>query len=109
MSTPIFTALVCAWAELKVQASIQGTAVRVSGAKKDDLLFHNEKAEAPVLASLLSAMVHPEMPECMGVLRCVQRPTYDESMRRLNEESIQKRGPGKLDKLFASDDIWVVK
>ena len=34
-----------------------------NGVKPDDLLFHNEKAESPVLANLLSAMVHPDMPE----------------------------------------------
>jgi 2-oxoglutarate/2-oxoacid ferredoxin oxidoreductase subunit beta len=85
-----------------------------NGVKPDDLLFHNEKAESPVLANLLSAMVHvpgahPEMPECMGVLRCVQRPTFDESMQHLTQEAIQKRGAGKLEKLFASEDMWVVK
>jgi 2-oxoglutarate ferredoxin oxidoreductase subunit beta len=80
-----------------------------NGVRPDDLLFHNEKADSPVLASLLSAMVHPEMPECMGVLRCVERPTFDETMQHLTQEAVQKKGPGKLEKLFASDDMWTVK
>ena len=80
-----------------------------NGVRPDDLLFHNEKADSPVLANLLSAMVYPEMPECMGVLRCVERPTYDETMQHLTQEAVQKKGPGKLEKLFASDDMWTVK
>jgi 2-oxoglutarate ferredoxin oxidoreductase subunit beta len=77
--------------------------------KPDDLLFHNEKAESTVLANLLSEMRHPDMPECMGVLRAVERPTYDETLQQLNQEAIAKRGAGKLEKLFASDDMWTVK
>jgi 2-oxoglutarate ferredoxin oxidoreductase subunit beta len=77
--------------------------------RPDDLLFHNEKADSPVLPNLLSAMVHPEMPECMGVLRCVERPTFNETMTHLTQEAIQKKGPGKLEKLFASEDMWTVK
>ncbi len=33
----------------------------------DDLLIHDEKAEQPTLSYLLSRMVHPEFPECIGV------------------------------------------
>src|SRR5207245_1418535 len=47
------------------------------GITEKDLLVHDESAEEPTLAALLSRMVYPEMPECLGVLRCVERPTFD--------------------------------
>jgi 2-oxoglutarate ferredoxin oxidoreductase subunit beta len=79
------------------------------GIGPDDLLVHNEHAPHPNLAFLLSNMVHPEFPECVGVLRSVQQPTFEELVHNQTELAIAKKGPGKLDKLFASEDIWVVK
>jgi 2-oxoglutarate ferredoxin oxidoreductase subunit beta len=80
-----------------------------SGITVDDLLIHDERAEEPSLAYLLSRMVHPAFPECVGVYRCVQRPTYEDLLDKQIQDVIQKRGRGKLEDLFASDDTWVVK
>src|SRR5262245_32520757 len=44
----------------------------------DDLLVHDERAEEPSLAYLLSRMVQPEFPECVGVFRSVRRPAFNE-------------------------------
>ena len=78
------------------------------GISEDDLLFHDEKAEEPSLAYLLSRMRHPEFPEPIGVFRAVDRPKYDE---RLNEQiaaSRAQKGGGDFDKLFQSGETWVV-
>lgn len=80
-----------------------------SGITVDDLLIHDEKAEEPSLAYLLSRMVHPRFPECVGVFRCVQRPTYDEQLNKQMDDVIRTKGRGKLEDLFASDDTWVVE
>jgi 2-oxoglutarate ferredoxin oxidoreductase subunit beta len=80
-----------------------------SGISVDDLLIHDERAEEPSLAYLLSRMVHPAFPECVGVYRCVQRPTYEELLEKQIQDVIQKKGRGKLEDLFVSDDTWVVK
>jgi 2-oxoglutarate ferredoxin oxidoreductase subunit beta len=79
------------------------------GVTEKDLLIHDEAAEAPTLAQLLSRMVYPEMPECLGVLRCVERPTFDGVLREQGERAVQARGRGKLETLFASDDMWTVE
>jgi len=80
-----------------------------SGITADDLLIHDERAEEPSLAYLLSRMVYPRFPECVGVYRCVRRPTYEEQLDQQIQEVIQKKGRGKLEELFTSDDTWVVK
>lgn len=80
-----------------------------SGITVDDLLIHDEKAEEPSLAYLLSRMVYPRFPECVGVYRCVQRPTYDEQLNKQMDDVIRTKGRGKLEDLFASDDTWVVE
>jgi 2-oxoglutarate ferredoxin oxidoreductase subunit beta len=79
-----------------------------NGITVDDLLIHDERAEEPSLAYLLSRMVHPRFPECFGVYRCVERPTYDEVLNKQLEDVIRAKGRGKLEDLFASDDTWVV-
>jgi 2-oxoglutarate ferredoxin oxidoreductase subunit beta len=89
-------------------ATLDVEVVPVKDGKTDGLLIHNESAEEPTLAGLLSRMVHPEFPECFGVLRNVQRPTFDEQVRQEHERAVKVRGSGKLAQLFASDDVWTV-
>jgi 2-oxoglutarate/2-oxoacid ferredoxin oxidoreductase subunit beta len=80
-----------------------------SGITADDLLIHDERAEEPSLAYLLSRMVYPRFPECIGVYRCVERPTYDDMVNKQIEDSQRAKGRGKLEDLFTSDDTWVVE
>jgi 2-oxoglutarate ferredoxin oxidoreductase subunit beta len=80
-----------------------------NGISVDDLLIHDEKAEEPSLAYLLTRMVYPRFPECVGVFRAVQRPTYEELLNQQLDEAVQKKGKGKLEDLFAADDTWEVK
>ena len=80
-----------------------------TGITVDDLLIHDEKAEEPSLAYLQSRMVYPRFPECVGVYRCVQHPTYDDLLNKQIEDVVAKKGRGKLEELFASDDTWVVQ
>jgi 2-oxoglutarate ferredoxin oxidoreductase subunit beta len=80
-----------------------------NGIAKDDLLVHDEKADEPSLAYLLSRMVYPEFPECIGVFRAVERPTYEDVLLKQIGDVIDKRGPGKLEELFASDETWTVE
>jgi 2-oxoglutarate ferredoxin oxidoreductase subunit beta len=80
-----------------------------NGITEEDLLVHDEAAEEPNLAYLLSRMVHPRFPECVGVFRAVQRPTYEELVQQQREQVIAAKGRGKLEDLFISDDMWVVE
>ena len=79
------------------------------GITEEDLLVHDEKAQEPTLAYMLSRMFYPCFPECMGVFRDVQQPTYDETLNQKVEEARRAKGAGTLDNLFASDDVWVVE
>ncbi len=80
-----------------------------NGVAIDDLLIHDEKAAEPSLAYLLSRMVHPEFPEVIGVLRAVERPTFDDMVNTQIADVIKTKGRGKLEDLFASDDTWTVE
>jgi 2-oxoglutarate ferredoxin oxidoreductase subunit beta len=80
-----------------------------NGIALDDLLVHDEKAHEPSLAYLMSRMFYPDFPECIGVFRCVERPTYEDVLNKQMDDLIATRGAGKLEDLFASDETWVVE
>ncbi len=80
-----------------------------NGMSIDDLVIHDERAEQPNLALLLSRLSGPEFPECMGVFRSVQGPTYEDQLRHRLVEAQKKRGAGRLEQLLAGDETWVVE
>ena len=79
------------------------------GISEDDLLFHDERAAEPSLSYLLSRMRYPDFPEPIGVLRCVDRPRYDDLLNAQVAEARATRGPGDLQKLFDSGETWSVQ
>jgi 2-oxoglutarate ferredoxin oxidoreductase subunit beta len=76
---------------------------------QDDLLFHDEAAQNPQLAFMLSRMMVPEFPEPLGVFRCVERETYDSAINSQINHVIKERGAGELDDLFQSGETWTVE
>ena len=75
---------------------------------QDDLLFHDEAADNPQLAFMLSRMMVPEFPEPLGVLRCVERDTYDAAINSQIDSVREQKGEGDLDQLFNSGETWTV-
>ncbi len=86
--------------------------VKLGVVKADDLLHHDEKAEDPTLAYLLSRMAHTpgdplSFPEVAGVLRTVSRPVHHEQAEAQIAEA-QKKGRGDLQSLITGDETWTV-
>jgi 2-oxoglutarate ferredoxin oxidoreductase subunit beta len=84
-----------------------------SGITADDLLIHDEKAEEPSLAYLLTRMVYEpgeaiSLPECVGVFRAVERPTFNELVDGQLADAQRARGRGNLQDLLTGDETWVV-
>ncbi len=75
-----------------------------NGVTIDDLLIHDERADEPNHAFLLSRLVFPDFPECFGVFRAVERPTYE----ALIHGSKTGVGSVKLESLLAGDEAWTV-
>jgi 2-oxoglutarate/2-oxoacid ferredoxin oxidoreductase subunit beta len=76
-----------------------------NGVTIDDLIIHDEKAPEPTQAFLLSRLIGPEFPECLGIFRCVQRPTYEELLARRARAAPAAR---PLRELLTGADSWVV-
>lgn len=81
------------------------------GVPESELLVHDEHAEEPVLAELLSRCIYPAFPTPMGILRDVERPIYDVRVQEQIGEAQAKSGVGDeatLDALLSSGATWVV-
>ena len=83
--------------------------VSLDEVKEDDLVFHDERAEDPSLAFRLARMRWPQLPEPMGVFRCIDAPVYDHEVQDQLDQVIDRQGAGDLEKLFNSGDTWEVK
>jgi len=80
-----------------------------NGISEDDLLVHDEKAEDPYLAFMLSRMFYPEFPVPVGVLRNIERPTHDQLLTDQISGAVAKQGAGDLSRLLNGGETWVAK
>jgi 2-oxoglutarate/2-oxoacid ferredoxin oxidoreductase subunit beta len=84
-------------------------AVDAAGADPDSLLVHDAHAADPSYAFALSRLDTSDFAHSpIGILRSVQRPSYDELMTAQIEEARQRQGDGDLAALLAGGDTWQV-
>jgi 2-oxoglutarate ferredoxin oxidoreductase subunit beta len=79
------------------------------GVTEKDLLVHDEEAEDPHLAYMLSRMSWPRYPVPVGVFRAIKRPTHDELVQGQIDDAIARSGEGDLAKLLNSGETWTVE
>lgn len=70
---------------------------------------HDEKHESPAYAFALATLAPPVFPIPVGVLRAVERPSYERLLEAQVESATQQRGAGDLGKLLRSADTWTVE
>jgi 2-oxoglutarate ferredoxin oxidoreductase subunit beta len=82
--------------------------VAVDDVGEENLLVHDERAEEPTLAYLLSRMGPPDFPTPVGVFRAIDKPIYDELLMGQVHEAMEKTPPD-LDALYRQGETWVVE
>jgi 2-oxoglutarate ferredoxin oxidoreductase subunit beta len=78
------------------------------GVTEADLVHHDEHARSTALAHLLAEMEYPHMPEVMGVLRDVERPTQNDLMAPGDGPEYDPNDRDDLAELLRGTDSWVV-
>jgi 2-oxoglutarate ferredoxin oxidoreductase subunit beta len=81
-----------------------GFTLEVGGS--EGALVHDETRDDLALAMALAAL-EPPLPQPMGVLRAVQRPTVEALAREQEQEAAKKKAPD-LAALLRSGDVWAV-
>jgi len=79
-----------------------------SGVSEEDLLVHDETGSQPALAYLLSRMDHPEFPIPLGVIRCLEKPTYEKQLIVQEQTAKAEKGDGDLAELYQAADTWTI-
>jgi len=69
---------------------------------------HDEKLESPGYAAVLATLAPPTFPIPVGVLREVERPSYEMLLEGQVHDAIEARGPGDLRKLLHGSDTWTI-
>ncbi|MCX7702435.1 MAG: 2-oxoacid:ferredoxin oxidoreductase subunit beta [Gemmataceae bacterium] len=69
-----------------------------------DLPRHDERSARPTMAQVLAGMTAPDFPECLGVFRCVEAPTFHAAP--LWDPAGEARG---VEELFLVEDMWDVQ
>jgi 2-oxoglutarate ferredoxin oxidoreductase subunit beta len=79
------------------------------GITEKDILVHDETIEDPTIAFMLSRMDYPDYPVPVGVIRAVQRPTYDNLLEAQIQKAMEDQGEGDISDLLRQGDVWEVE
>jgi 2-oxoglutarate/2-oxoacid ferredoxin oxidoreductase subunit beta len=80
-----------------------------NGITINDILVHDIYLKDPSVAFMLARMEYPDFPQPVGIFRAVERATYEDMLVEQIEAAIAKSGPGSLEKLINSGDMWTVE
>ncbi len=80
-----------------------------NGVTEADILVHDIHLEDPSVAFMLARMEQPDFPQPVGIFRSINRPSYDQLLVDQIDSAIAKSGPGSLDKLINTGDMWTVE
>jgi 2-oxoglutarate/2-oxoacid ferredoxin oxidoreductase subunit beta len=80
-----------------------------NGITEADILVHDIHLQDPSVAFMLARMEQPAFPQPVGVFRSIVRPSYDELLVEQIDSAIAKSGPGDLEKLIYTGDMWTVE
>jgi len=91
---------------------LRGTELEVvrfaDGFGPDDCLVWDEARSNPAIAFMVAQMAAPDFPTPIGVLRSVEKGTFEAGMASQIERETSRRGVGKLEQLLHSGELWTV-
>ena len=74
---------------------------------KEDITIHDETNK--LMAHLLAGMKSPNFPTAIGVLYCVQSPTYEVGIQGQLESEIKIQPKADLNALLRQGSTWTVE
>ena len=75
---------------------------------ENDILVHDVKEKDPTLHTMLARMRPPELPIALGVIRAVDRLTFDNGMLSQIEYEKTNAKFKSVDELLSSGETWEV-
>jgi len=94
---------------IRLSADLTPEIVEVGEGKvaESELMVHKENGSEAYHA-LLASMAAPEFPQPLGIIKQVERPSYDELAHAQINQVLEERGKGDLNALLNSGMTWTV-
>lgn len=86
-----------------------GTKPRIIASADGTPAIHREVNDDHALAYAMAEMSYPDFPTPMGILRRVERPTFEEGLHHQIKFQTEKKGEGDLQSLIRGNDFWEVQ
>jgi 2-oxoglutarate ferredoxin oxidoreductase subunit beta len=87
----------------------QPEVVDVASAAPGELLIHQPDQPSPLYAQMLASLSHPDFPTPIGVIRSIQRPTYEAQVQAQIDAAREKKGTGSWKELLHGNSTWTVE
>ncbi len=91
-----------------IDGSVEPHVVNIDDVNQSDILIHDEASPNTTLAYLLSQLPFPEFPVPLGVLRSINRPSYDELLDKQVKTAQQNAGKVNFRDHLYSRETWTV-
>jgi 2-oxoglutarate ferredoxin oxidoreductase subunit beta len=75
----------------------------------DELLVHRPDHPSPLYSQILATMGMPELPTPIGVIRRIERPTYEDLVHEQVDAAKAKRGDLSMKQLLHGNSTWTVE
>jgi len=83
--------------------------VPVTEENRDEIVVHDPAHSSIMHTAMLAEMGHPKFPTPVGVIKQVQRPTYDRQVEEQVEAAVLKHGgEGDLEELLYGHNTWTI-
>jgi 2-oxoglutarate ferredoxin oxidoreductase subunit beta len=87
----------------------QPEVVDAASAAPGEILTHQPDQPSPLYAQMLASLSYPEFPTPIGVIRNIQRPTYESQVQAQIDAAREKKGSGSWKELLHGNSTWTVE
>ncbi len=88
---------------------LNGLTPEICDATAPDVLIHQPDHSSPLYSQMLANMSLPDFPTPVGVVRSIQRATYEEQIHTQMLAAREKRGGGTWQELLHGASTWTVE
>ena len=83
--------------------------VTAADAAPGEILVHRPDHPSSLYSQVLADMSFPDFPTPIGVIRQIERPTYEQQLADQLEATVAKRGTGSWNELLHGNSTWTVE
>ena len=72
-------------------------------------MVHDPQQASPLYSQMLASLSYPDFPTPIGVIRQIERPTYENQVQQQIDEARAQHGTGEWKELLHGKSTWTVE